>query len=103
MAPFPPSDGVENKNLTNYVGKMYLEKNIVELDYRYIQVSHILGVANICQEVQFNIFLGKKSTLYTRGGQSAALQIFSAAPVSNFGCTTKLCMTNLCIKYPKFK
>ncbi len=37
-----------------------------------------------------------------RGGQSMALQRFSAAPVSNFGCATKLCMTNLCIKYPKF-
>jgi len=45
---------------------------------------------------------------YARGGQSAArgphaaLQRFSAAPVSNFWFTTKLFMTNLCIKYPKF-
>ncbi len=31
-----------------------------------------------------------------------ALQRFSAAPVSNFGCTTKLIMMHLCIKYPKF-
>jgi len=46
--------------------------------------------------------------LYSRVGQSAArgphaaLQRFSAAPVSNFGYTSKLFMTHLCIKYPKF-
>jgi hypothetical protein len=45
---------------------------------------------------------------YNRGGQSAArlphaaLQRFSAAPVSNYGCTSKLFMMHLCIKYPKF-
>jgi hypothetical protein len=39
--------------------------------------------------------------LYGRGGQSAAFQRFSAAPVSNFGCITKLFMMHLCIKYPK--
>ena len=42
------------------------------------------------------------SSVYARGGQSAALQRFSAAPVSNFGCASKLFMTHLCIKYPKF-
>ncbi len=41
-------------------------------------------------------------TAYSRGGQSAALQRFSAAPVSNFGCTFKLFMAHWCINYPKF-
>jgi len=36
--------------------------------------------------------------LYIRGGQSAALQRFSATPASNFGCTTKLFMTHKCKK-----
>jgi hypothetical protein len=43
-----------------------------------------------------------ETSVYNRGGQSAALQRFSAAPVSNFGYKTKLFMTHLCIKYPKF-
>ncbi len=39
--------------------------------------------------------------LYIRDGQSVALQRFSAAPVSNFGCTTQQFMTYLCMKIPK--
>jgi len=43
----------------------------------------------------------KLCTVYGRGGQSAALQRFSVAPVSNFGCTTQLFMKHLCMKIPK--
>jgi len=45
--------------------------------------------------------------VYNRGGQSAArgphaaLQRFSAATVSNFGCTTQQFMTHLCMKIPE--
>ncbi len=36
-----------------------------------------------------------RAIVYSRGGQSAARQRLSVAPVSNFECTTKLFMMHL--------
>jgi len=53
------------------------------------EILLVLQSADI-YETKLNEFLCRSGILmhYSRGGQSAALQRFSAAPVSNFECTT---------------
>ncbi len=79
------------------------------------QIKMLIFELNVSFDVEYKNFIldrfynfSNKISFDNRGGQSAArglhaaLHIFCAATVSNFGCSTQLFMTHLCKeKYPK--